>query len=253
MRISSDVSSVGFAFSMGGIVMKKLFALGAAALVVSSAPAMAAATTTIYVANAGVPSYGTASVIEAFTGTAGTAVFPTASKTVNAVTPAYTGTLTETPTSGLVNSTNGSAYAKYITGVSGATGTSLGFKGGSVTLDFGASGIQFLKFVIGNYQTSASLFVQYVGDASMGTTNLLATSGLGSGSGTNWGTILMDAGGGVAIKAIRLSTTANELSIDSIAAAAPEPAAWLMMILGFGLVGAQLRNRRRTTVKFAAA
>lgn len=32
--------------------------------------------------------------------------------------------------------------------------------------------------------------------------------------------------------------------IDSIAVAAPEPATWLMMILGFGLVGSQLRRRK---------
>jgi len=104
--------------------------------------------------------------------------------------------------------------------------------------------------VIGNYQSSASLFVQYVG-GSMGTTNLFTGSGLAPGA-NNYGTILMDANGGTAIRAIQLVATSNEIQIDSIAAAAPEPAAWVMMIFGFGLAGAQLR-RRRATVKFAAA
>ncbi len=39
--------------------------------------------------------------------------------------------------------------------------------------------------------------------------------------------------------------------IDSITAAAPEPAAWSMMILGFGLVGASLRSGRRSKLPAA--
>ncbi len=35
----------------------------------------------------------------------------------------------------------------------------------------------------------------------------------------------------------------NRFVVEDIAAAVPEPATWLMMILGFGLVGSQLRRR----------
>ncbi|MEP6868334.1 MAG: PEPxxWA-CTERM sorting domain-containing protein [Novosphingobium sp.] len=231
--------------------MKKFFALIAAAFVMSAAPAQAAATITYYVKNVGVPSYGTASIIESFTGTAGTAAFPTGTtKSIPVSTTAFTGTLTETVTQDQVNKKNGSKYAAFVTGATGTSGTALAIKGGSVTLDFGASGIQFLKFVIGNYQNSASLFVQYVGGA-MGTTNLFTGSGMAPGA-NNYGTILMDANGGTAIQAIKLVATSNEIQIDSIAAATPEPAAWMMMIFGFGLAGAQLR-RRRGAVKLATA
>lgn len=46
----------------------------------------------------------------------------------------------------------------------------------------------------------------------------------------------------------------NVFVIDDIAVAAPEPATWLMMILGFGVVGSQLRRRRaKAKGKFATA
>jgi len=42
------------------------------------------------------------------------------------------------------------------------------------------------------------------------------------------------------------------LTITEAAAAVPEPATWGLMLAGFGVVGAGLRSRRRsTTVAFA--
>lgn len=41
------------------------------------------------------------------------------------------------------------------------------------------------------------------------------------------------------------------LAIDNVSVvAAPEPATWALMILGFGIVGSALRRRRRTQVRF---
>jgi len=111
--------------------VKKLFALAAAALLMSSSSAMAAgATITYYVKNVGVPSYGTASIIESFTGTAGTSAFPTGTtKTQSISTTAYTGTLTETVTASQVNKTNGSTYAAFVNGATGTSGTGPGHQG----------------------------------------------------------------------------------------------------------------------------
>lgn len=40
---------------------------------------------------------------------------------------------------------------------------------------------------------------------------------------------------------------ASTLTISSLVSAAPEPGTWMMMILGFGMAGAGLRYRRRST------
>ncbi|HVF95013.1 MAG TPA: PEPxxWA-CTERM sorting domain-containing protein [Sphingomonas sp.] len=39
----------------------------------------------------------------------------------------------------------------------------------------------------------------------------------------------------------------DDVSVESIAAAVPEPATWAMMLLGFGMTGAAMRYRRRET------
>lgn len=45
--------------------------------------------------------------------------------------------------------------------------------------------------------------------------------------------------------------TSGTLVIASVAGVVPEPAAWLLMIGGFGLVGSALRRRRKVSVSFA--
>ena len=45
---------------------------------------------------------------------------------------------------------------------------------------------------------------------------------------------------------------ANHVTIARLGAAAvPEPATWALMLLGFGVIGAAMRGRRRTGVRFA--
>lgn len=49
-----------------------------------------------------------------------------------------------------------------------------------------------------------------------------------------------------------LVSGASTLTITQVAAAVPEPETWLMMLLGFGLIGASMRyGRRTTTVTYA--
>lgn len=70
------------------------------------------------------------------------------------------------------------------------------------------------------------------------------------------GRLIYDTGTGPKILAAEFARNGNSsfFVIDDIAVAAPEPATWLMMILGFGLVGSQLRRRRtKVKVKFATA
>jgi len=44
----------------------------------------------------------------------------------------------------------------------------------------------------------------------------------------------------------------SNFTFDDIVVAAPEPATWLMMILGFGLVGSQLRRSKGKATLAAA-
>ena len=39
-----------------------------------------------------------------------------------------------------------------------------------------------------------------------------------------------------------------KITVDSVAAAVPEPAAWALMIGGFGMAGAMFRRRRALSV-----
>jgi hypothetical protein len=67
------------------------------------------------------------------------------------------------------------------------------------------------------------------------------------------GRVTYDTNGVNTITSAVFTSSIDAFEIDSLAAAVPEPATWGMMILGFGLIGGQLRSRRRTktTVSFA--
>ncbi|MBB6505623.1 hypothetical protein F4693_002618 [Sphingomonas endophytica] len=64
-------------------------------------------------------------------------------------------------------------------------------------------------------------------------------------------TLLANVTTGVAPGAgsVHFSSTTQPLTLDStaVAAAVPEPATWAMMLVGFGMVGAAARYRRRST------
>jgi len=57
----------------------------------------------------------------------------------------------------------------------------------------------------------------------------------------------------VTLNVTGMGSGAQSLSVDAKigAGAAPEPATWAMMVGGFGLVGAAMRRRQRTTIRFA--
>jgi hypothetical protein len=54
------------------------------------------------------------------------------------------------------------------------------------------------------------------------------------------------------ISGVRFASTTNALEVDNVVFAVPEPASWALMLLGFGMIGAATRYRRRnSTVAFA--
>ena len=101
-------------------------------------------------------------------------------------------------------------------------------------------------FVTLNYVNATSQ--TFTGAAIFGSPSTLPT----------FGRVSYDVGSGPKISSISIGKTTgantNRFVVEDLAAAAPEPATWLMMILGFGLVGSQLRRRKANVkVKFATA
>ena len=129
---------------------------------------------------------------------------------------------------------------------------------GSYIVNFGPTNI--FSFVLGSLDTFNQLTLRYtdgssvtynggaiVNDPSLdnpGNRTLAETNGVVTYTVTS-GALLNGATFG--------STGGNAFEFDNLSAAVPEPAAWGMMILGFGLVGGALRRRpaTKTTVKFA--
>jgi hypothetical protein len=54
--------------------------------------------------------------------------------------------------------------------------------------------------------------------------------------------------GGAKVTAIAFQSSSDAFEFDGLAGVVPEPAAWTMMIMGFGAAGAMLRSRRRVLV-----
>jgi hypothetical protein len=50
---------------------------------------------------------------------------------------------------------------------------------------------------------------------------------------------------GAAVNEIQFTSTQNSFEFDRVGLAIPEPTTWALMILGFGGIGAMVRNRRR--------
>ena len=121
-------------------------------------------------------------------------------------------------------------------------------------------GVQVFSFILGSLDTYNSVDLSFAD----GTIQTLKGLGIVQGAAFNTpdgtapaspgqtGRVTYDAQGGSAITGVTFRSTQAAFEIDQLAAAAPEPAAWALMIMGFGLVGSTLRARRRkTTVSFA--
>ncbi|KQU52946.1 hypothetical protein ASG67_08730 [Sphingomonas sp. Leaf339] len=62
---------------------------------------------------------------------------------------------------------------------------------------------------------------------------------------TNRRVTLVATAGEQRISGVRFSSGVNALEVDNVVFAVPEPTTWALMLLGFGMVGAATRYRRR--------
>lgn len=138
----------------------------------------------------------------------------------------------------------------------GATGNYAAILGGgsyTVSLPAFAPVLSFLTGSIDSYNSVTLTLV----NTALATTNAayqtfqtFTGSQLGTLDGD--GRITFDTGSStMLISAANFQSTGNSFEIDNIASAAPEPATWAMMILGFGFAGMALRSRRRGKLALA--
>lgn len=247
---------------------KKLFLVGAAALSLTMAPQAAHALSITYEPTGALPAYTTATVVQSFNGSqpafgtfntaSGTTITGTASpnagKFVNVVSGTGVGDNSEPP------------HAQPF-GPSGTFGSFLtvGPKNGngaapaSYKMDFSGTAVQFLSFVFGTLDQSNQVVLTLANNA---VTTLTGGQILGSALPSGFPYSTTAAAGRVSfnfetspLKSIEFLQTDTQYSfeIDEIALAAPEPSTWAMMLLGFGLVGSQLRRRSRKPARALAS
>ena len=122
----------------------------------------------------------------------------------------------------------------------------------SYTISFANNPISYFSFAFSNIVQQSTLILNYVG----GTSDTFSNPGqILGGSAATFGRVSYHTGIGpqiLSVMFVRNNTGNTAFTFDSLAAAAPEPATWLMMILGFGLVGSQLRRRRGKAALAAA-
>ncbi|HEY6868661.1 MAG TPA: PEPxxWA-CTERM sorting domain-containing protein [Novosphingobium sp.] len=158
---------------------------------------------------------------------------------------------TITPTGYATESLSGGGAARISLSDPSMVGKFLTLTNGeSYTLDFGTKSVQFLSFLVDNYRSTNHVKLT-LSDGSIVSNALNGLAGLNNGLS---GLVIFDQQGGLGIKSIQFQTGSGDnssFSIDQIAVAAPEPATWGMMLLGFGIVGSQLRRRRKSVLATA--
>lgn len=106
-----------------------------------------------------------------------------------------------------------------------------------------------LSFLAGSLDSYNSVTLSLI-DTKTGATTSQMFNAFGSGDGR----ITFDTGSATTlITAALFQSGQNSFEIDNIVTAAPEPATWAMMILGFGFAGMGLRSSRRSRGKLALA
>jgi hypothetical protein len=221
--------------------MKKLLTASALAIGFMAGAAQAAPVITFTGGGSG-PAAGT-SVFQGFDVAAGTTI-GTNTKVYSASMPLPSAPSASRPTGATGN------YA--------ATGAN-----GSYTISFAASKI--FSFVIGSLDsynevvlryTDGSLAGDYLGAQIIGATTQSGAAGFTFGSttsATNNGLVTFTETGPLSLGSVQfLSGSTDSFEYDTLSASGvPEPAAWGMMILGFGMVGGAMRRRSSVKVRFA--
>ena len=139
----------------------------------------------------------------------------------------------------------GSTAGQYIAPTGDTTPYLAVLGGGNASLSFAMPAKSF-SFDYSTVDTYNTLTINYTGGGSQSFTGTQILGGLPTG--VTSGSIIVN-GNGQTISSITLATSSNSFEVDNFATSAglgtvPEPQAWALMVVGFGLVGFSARNRR---------
>lgn len=149
-------------------------------------------------------------------------------------------------TNAFVFSSTGAGAGTAVTPAVGSTGNfGAVLAGGSFTTTF-ALPTSVFSFVLGSLDSYNSLLLRYA-DGSTTTLFGNAIAGLPTLNTKPSGTVSYTVTSGPLLTGATFGSAVNSFEFDNLSTAVPEPAAWGMMILGFGLVGGAMR--RRSAVK----
>jgi hypothetical protein len=157
------------------------------------------------------------------------------------------------PNSYVYNDSVGSQSARPAFGSTGNFATVL--TGGSYSIDFGPT--TAFSFVLGSLDTYNTLTLKYENGTSQAyiggqIINDLSFPSGNQISGETNGVVTYSVATGPRIVGAVFQSSQNSFEVDNLAVGAvPEPAAWAMMIGGFGLIGAVSRRRNRQAITFA--
>lgn len=236
---------------------KKVILAGAAALSLTVAPQAAQAYSIVYALNQNTLAGSSATPIQTFDSYSAGASVPTGAVS-SGITAGSTGSAT------VQNIPVGAAGGGFFVRPPDSSGNFLSVAGdSSYTLNF-SSAVQYLSFVFGTLDANNQVTFNLSSGGPITLTGAqillgtgVAAGALGSlgGPGAAQGIVGFHMEGGPGITSVTFSqgTGLASFELDTISTAAPEPATWAMMLLGFGLVGSQLRRRSRRPVKALAS
>lgn len=134
----------------------------------------------------------------------------------------------------------------------GSTGNYASIYGGGVYTISLTKFAPVLSFLIGSVDSYNSVSLSFINTLTQQTTGQsFSAADFGNPIGQD-GRLTFDTGSSTfLIQGVTFLSGQNSMEIDNVVSAAPEPATWAMMILGFGFAGMGLRSRRRGKLALA--
>ncbi len=158
--------------------------------------------------------------------------------------------LTVSGNAGIVTGSSNGNYAQPLFS-DGSAYLQVGTAGLATLLDSTSAGYESVSFFLGSIDayntielldTMGNLITSFTGSSF-----IIPADGDQTDPSTNRRVTITRSGTDAAIGGLRLTSSQNALEIDNVVFAVPEPATWAMMFVGFGMMGASMRYRRRGT------